>query len=103
MSTDIAATTLPSQVSDWGEALQTDYLAVFNYWAHRVLAERAGSGNLPKPPDAFVAGFFADSTNPQAPSAYPATGDEPGCAMPAARPAIRPTPLYIQLSYARVA
>jgi hypothetical protein len=102
MSTDIAATTLQTQVSDWNEALQTDYLAVFNYWAQGMLAERAGASNLPKPPNAFVAGFFTDSTNPLAPSAYPETGAEPGWAIPAVRPAIRPTPLYIEYSYARV-
>ena len=102
MSTDIAATTLPSRARDWNEALQTDYLAVFHYWAQSVLSQRAGSRNLPKPPNAFLAGFLADSTNPVAPSAYPETGAEPGWAIPAVRPAIKPTPLYIEYSYARV-
>jgi hypothetical protein len=103
MSTDFAATRLPSQLNGWNEAVQPDHLAVFNFWAQRLLAERAGSRNLPKPPNAFVAGFFADSMNPLAPSAYPETGSEPGCAMPVVRPSIRPTPLYIGYSYARVA
>jgi hypothetical protein len=103
MSTDFAATRLQSQVNGWNELVQADYLAVFDYWGQRVLAERAGSRNLPKPPDAFVAGFFTDSMNPLAPSAYPETGSEPGCAMPAVRPSIKPTPLYIGYSYARVA
>ena len=102
MSTEIAATTLPSQVSDWDEALQTDYLAVFHYWAQGVLAERAGASNLPKPPNASVAGLSTDSTNPLEPSAYPETGTEPGWAIPAVRPAIKPMPLYIGYSYTRV-
>ncbi|MGD0775159.1 MAG: hypothetical protein ABSC05_20275 [Candidatus Solibacter sp.] len=103
MSTDFAATRLQSQVNGWNELVQADYLAVFDYWGQRALAERAGSRNLPKPPNAFVAGFFTDSMNPLAPSAYPETGSEPGCAMPAVRPSIKPTPLYIGYSYARVA
>src|ERR1017187_9928612 len=111
MSTDFAATTLqaatvksiatPKHASDSNEALPSDYLAVFNCWAQRVIAERAGSSRLPKPPNAFVAGFLADPSHPLAPSAYPVTGAEPGCAMPTIRPAIKPSPLYIEYSYAR--
>ena len=114
MSTDFAATTLqaatvksiatPNHASDWNEALPpSDYLAVFEYWAQHMIAERAGSSRLPKPPNAFVAGFLADPSHPLAPSAYPVTGTEPGCAMPTIRPAIKPSPLYIEYSYARVA
>ena len=113
MSTDTAETTLQAatangragqgQANVRDEALPMDYLAVFNYWAECVMAKRAGSSYLPKPPNAFVAGFFADSTNPPAPGAYPAESGEPGYGMPTGRPAIKPMPLYIEYSYARVA
>ena len=111
MSTDFAATTLQAatvqslatqnQASDPNQALPTEYLAVFDYWAQRVIAERAGSSRVPKPPNEFIAGFLADPSHPLAPSEYPGTGIEPGCAMPNNRPAIKPTPLYIEYSYAR--
>ena len=110
MSTDIADTTLRAATDDRragqsqerNEAVQADYVAIFNYWAESMIAERAGSRHLPKPPHAFVARFLADSSNPLAPSAYPGVDSEPGCAVPALRPTIRPTPLYIEFSYARV-
>ena len=109
MSTDIADTTLraatgnsragQSQVSGWNEAVQADYVAVFNYWAESMMAERAGSQHLPKPPHAFVARFLADSSNPLAPSTYPGA---PDWALPAVPPSIKPAPLYIEFSYERV-
>ena len=102
MSTDMAAAGLQSQASEWNETLRAEYLAVFHYWAQGVLAARAGSRHLPEPPHVFVAGFFADSADPMAPSAYPEMGTEPGWAIPAVRPAIRPTPLYIEYCDARV-
>ena len=58
MSNDFAATTLQaamansragvqSQVTAWNEALQTDYLTVFNNWATSVLAGRSDNSNPP--------------------------------------------------------
>jgi hypothetical protein len=99
--TDIAATTLQaamansragvqSQVNDWNEALKTDYLTVFNNWALSVLAGRADNSNPPKPPNAYVVGFFTDSTNSLAQWAYPVAGTQPVSAMPAVPPAIKP-------------
>ena len=102
MSTDFAETRLGSRVDGRDDTIPADYLAVFDSWAERLLAERAGATS-PQPPRAFVAGFFADSSNPLPPSAYPEMGSRPGCATPVIRPAVRPAPLYINCSYARVA
>jgi hypothetical protein len=101
MSNDFAATTLQaamansragvqSQVTAWNEALQTDYLTVFNNWATSVLAGRSDNSNPPKPPNAYVVGFFTDPTNPLAQWAYPVTGNVPVCAMPPVPPTIKP-------------
>src|SRR5258708_33916292 len=101
MSNDFAATTLQaamansragvqSQVTAWNEALQADYLTVFNNWATSVLAGRSDNSNPPKPPDAYVVGFFTDPTNPLAQWAYPVTGSVPGWAMPPVPPPHNP-------------
>src|SRR5260370_31512293 len=101
MSNDFAATTLQaamansragvqSQVTAWNEALQADYLTVFNNWATSVLAGRSDNSNPPKPPDAYVVGFLTDPTNPLAQSAYPVTGSVPVCALPPVPPTIKP-------------
>src|SRR5260370_37824953 len=79
-----------SQVTAWNEALQTDYLTVFNNWATSVLAGRSDNSNPPKPPNAYVVGFFTDPTNPLAQWAYPVTGNGPTRAMPPVSPAIKP-------------
>ena len=106
MSTDIADTTLRAATDDRragqsqerNEAVQADYVAIFNYWAESMIAERAGSRHLPKPPHAFVARFLADSSNPLEPSEY----EGPDWAWPASPPLIKPTPVYIEFSYERV-
>lgn len=101
MSNDIAATTLQAamansragvqtQVSALNEALQTDYLTVFNNWATSVLAGRSDNSNPPKPPNAYVVGFVTDPTNSLAQWAYPVTGSVPVCAMPPVPPASKP-------------
>src|SRR5260370_33110681 len=79
-----------SQVTAWNEALQTDYLTVFNNWATSVLAGPSDNNNPPKPPNAYVVGFFTDPTNPPAQWAYPVTGNVPARAMPPVPPAIKP-------------
>ncbi len=93
MNADYSATTLEAamanvtagiqqQVVGLNAALQSDYLVVFNNWAQRVIAGQAPEINPPQPPDAYVVGYFIDSTNPNAKWAYPVTGTQPVCVMP---------------------
>lgn len=82
------------QATGQNEAVHADYLDLFHCWAQRLLAKRHGN--------TFATGSLNDSMNPLGPSTYPSAEIEPGFQIPT-RPAIRPTPLYIDYSYARVA
>ena len=70
------------QVTSLNAALQADYLVVFTNWAERVVSGQAPDINPPQPPDAYVVGYFTDSTNSNARWAYPVTGTQPVCVMP---------------------
>jgi hypothetical protein len=70
------------QVVGLNTALQADYLVLFNNWAQRVIAGQAPEINPPQPPDAYIVGYFIDSTNSTARWAYPVSGNQPVCVMP---------------------
>jgi hypothetical protein len=93
MSADFSTTTLQAamanvtagvqqQVVSLNAAMQADYLVTFNNWAERVIVGQAPEVNPPQPPNAYIVGYFTDSTNPNAQWAYPVTGTQPVCVMP---------------------
>src|SRR5947208_9634234 len=100
---DFAATTLQAaqantlaaikgQVANLNDQLKSSYLTGFNNWALNVTAGRAPNTDPPKPPNAYVVGYFNDPTSgpgslgPYGDKivqwAYPAVGKEPACEMP---------------------
>jgi len=79
------------QVEHLNDALKSNYATTFGNWAQSVLAGRSDNSNPPKPPTAFVVGYFNDPTTGNGGPygdkivqwAYPAQGKAPVCAMPA--------------------
>jgi hypothetical protein len=82
-----------SQVVHLNDGLKANYLTSFNNWAQSILAGRP-NGEPPKPPLAFVVGYFNDPTTGGGSStpgpyanrtvqwAYPAVGGDLVCEMP---------------------
>src|SRR5438445_12460220 len=80
------------QVSHLNDGLKSNYLTAFGNWAQSVLAGRSDNHNPPKPPMAFVVGYFNDPTTgpgsigPYTKEfvqwAYPAVGTDPVCPTP---------------------
>jgi hypothetical protein len=83
------------QVGRMNDALKSDYLTRFGNWSISVLAGRSDNSNPPKPPMAFVVGYFNDPTtgggqdknpgpygNIVVQWAYPAVSSTPVCGMP---------------------
>ena len=64
MANTLAAVTL--QVQQFNEQLKAGYQTTFNNWSISVQAGRLDNVNPPKPPNAYVVGFFTDSTNSNA-------------------------------------
>jgi hypothetical protein len=95
-----------TQVADLNVKLKAGYLTSFDNWAQTVLAGRPANGDPPKPPNAFVVGYFNDPTTGPGSGgfygdtvfqwAYPAVGKEPVCAMPPI-PGVNTHPLGIGL------
>jgi hypothetical protein len=86
LETAMANTTaaVTNQVSQLNEQLKSAYLNQFTAWAQDVLNGRTTDlSTAPKPPLAYVVGYFIDSTNPRARWAYPVTGTQPVCEVPA--------------------
>ena len=81
------------QVANLNDGLKSNYLTAFGNWSQSVLAGRSDNSNPPQAPKAFVVGYFNDPTtgpgsigpygNRVVQWAYPATGTDPVCAMPA--------------------
>lgn len=88
MANTLAAVT--QQVGQFNEQLKASYLTTFNNWSINVQAGRIDNTNPPKPPNAYVVGFFTDSTNSKAQWAYPMTGTTPVCDMPPVPPVVKP-------------
>jgi len=113
MTPDFSATTIQAaqantlaaikiQVTDLNKVLKDNYLTGFNNWAQTVIAGRPANGDPPKPPNAFVVGYFTDPTTGPGSGgfygdtpyqwAYPATGTAPVCAMPPLPTVVPPPP-----------
>jgi hypothetical protein len=90
MANSSAAVTI--QVDQFNQQLKAGYLTTFNNWSISVTAGRIDNSNPPKPPNAYVVGYFTDSTNNQARWAYPMVGCTPVCEMPAIPPCAPPPP-----------
>lgn len=88
MANTLAAVTI--QVSQFNDQAKAGYLTTFNNWSISVLAGRSDNSNPPKPPNAYVVGYFTDSTDSNAHWAYPMVGTTPVCDMPALPPATKP-------------
>lgn len=88
MANTLAAVNL--QVEQFNQQLKAGYLTTFNNWSISVMAGRLDNTNPPQPPNAYVVGFFTDSTNSNAKWAYPMTGATPVCEMPAVPPVTKP-------------
>lgn len=102
MTPDFSATTIQAaqantliavsiQVSDFNKQLKDGYLSLFNDWSINVVAGRIPNTDPPKPPKAYVIGYFTDqTTGPDVDGAfrynvqwpYPMIGKDPVCAMP---------------------
>jgi hypothetical protein len=88
-----ALAAVSQQVARLNDSLKAGYLNSFNNWAQSILAGRP-NGDPPKPPMAFVVGYFNDPTtgggaatpgpyaNKVVQWAYPAVGRDPVCPMP---------------------
>jgi hypothetical protein len=85
-----ATAAVTAQVDQLNQQITTLYLNAFNGWSSNVVAGRIDNSNPPQPPNAYVVGYFTDSTNPNAQWAYPAIGDKPVCTMPPVPPAAKP-------------
>ena len=81
MANTLAGVTI--QVNQFNDQLTSGYLTTFNNWSINVLAGRIENTNPPQPPNAYIVGYFTDSTNSRAKWAYPVQGTAPVCAMPA--------------------
>jgi hypothetical protein len=88
MANTLAAVNL--QVEQFNQQIKAGYLTTFNNWSISVMAGRLDNTNPPKPPNAYVVGFFTDSTNSKAQWAYPMTGTAPVCEMPPVPPVVKP-------------
>jgi len=88
MANTLAAVTL--QVKQFNDQLKADYQTKFNNWSISVLAGRIDNSNPPQPPNAYVVGYFTDSTNADAKWAYPMVGTSPVCEMPPVPPVVKP-------------
>jgi hypothetical protein len=90
MANTVAAVT--QQVDQFNQQLKAGYLTTFNNWSISVSAGRMDNSNPPKPPSAYVVGYFTDSTNNRARWAYPTVGSTPVCEMPAIPVVTPPAP-----------
>jgi len=88
MANTLAAVNL--QVEQFNQQIKAGYLTTFNNWSISMMAGRLDNTNPPKPPNAYVVGFFTDSTNSKAQWAYPMTGTTPVCEMPPVPPVVKP-------------
>jgi hypothetical protein len=88
MANTLAAVSI--QVDQFNQQLKSSYLTTFNNWSINVQAGRIDNTNPPQPPNAYVIGYFTDSTNPNARWAYPMVGDAPVCDVPPVPPVVKP-------------
>jgi len=83
---------IQAQVRNLNDNLKSNYLTAFNNWAQSILTGRPANGEPPKPPMAYVVGYFTDPTTgpggilPAVQWAYPMEGAAPVCDMPPVPP-----------------